>query len=270
MNLKKIICTGLTGLLLITVFTACAKKQTGGLTKKAGVLTVGMEIGYPPMAYFDTDGKTLIGFDVSLSKAVAEKMGLKVEFVDTAWDGIFAGLDTGKYDCIILAVTVTPERQAAYNFTKPYIGNAQSLVLLKNTSVKAKTPEGLAHLRVAYQAETTSSIYMTKLKNNGLDFEAFEYDKVINCFDELRLGRVDAVVCDSLVSAYYIAGEDSPFQIVWQGSADEVFAICLKKGNNALTAEIDKVLDGLFEDGSLLKISQDIFNMDMVSSARKK
>jgi polar amino acid transport system substrate-binding protein len=253
------------------VTASCQKKKTGGagLTIKDGVLSVGMEIGYPPFEYYDKDGTTPVGFDVSMGKAIAEKLGLKAEFIDTAWDGIFAGVDTGKYDCIMSAVTVTPERTAAYNFTKPYIGNAQALVLMKGSAVKAKTPEELGGYSVAYQAETTSDIYMTDLAKKGVSFEPFEYDKVLNCFDELRLGRVDSIVCDSLVAVDYVANPDFDVEIVWQGTADEVFSVCLKKGNDALTAAVDKALDELFADGTMLKISQDIFKADMVSAARR-
>ncbi|MDR1074360.1 MAG: ABC transporter substrate-binding protein [Treponema sp.] len=284
MNLKEFFCMGLIGCLIAGSLFAkgdndtAGQAQSGGLTIKQGVLTVGMEIGYPPMEYFDTDGKTPIGFDVSMAKAIAAKLGLQVEFVDTAWDGIFAGVDTRKYDCIMSSVTVTPERQVAYNFTKPYIGNAQALpyignaqalVLRKDATITAANPEELGGLRVAYQAETTSDIYMTKLAQGGLAFEPYEYDKVLNCFDDLRLGRVDAIVCDSLFAFDYIAPDNSPFKLVWQGEADEVFAVCFKKGNDQLTNAVDQALDALFADGTILKISQDVFKMDMVSSARK-
>ena len=136
-------------------------------------------------------------------------------------------------------------------------------------STPAKSPEELGGLEVAYQAETTTDIYMTKLAKDGLQFTEREYDKVLNCFDELKLGRVDAIVCDSLVAFDYIAPADSPFEIVWQGNADETFGICLKKGNDVLTAAIDETLDSMFADGTMLKISQDVFKMDMVSAARK-
>jgi polar amino acid transport system substrate-binding protein len=251
------------------LFAGGTKQPSGGLTLEPGVLTVGMEIGYPPMEYLDTDGKTPIGFDVSMAKALGEKMGLRVKFIDTAWDGIFAGVTTGKYDCIISSVTITEERQTAHNFTRPYIGNSQAMVLLKGSSVKARRPEDLGGLGVAYQAETTSDIYMAKLADQGLRFTPYEYDKVMNCFDELRLGRVDAIVCDGLVAVDYIAPADTPFEIVWQGPADEVFAICLKKGNDALTGALDEALDALFADGSILKISQEVFKMDLVSAARQ-
>ncbi|MDR2102033.1 MAG: ABC transporter substrate-binding protein [Treponema sp.] len=260
----------LLGLLVLGgVVFANGARDSGGLTLEKGVLTIGMEIGYPPMEYLDTDGKTPIGFDVSMAKALAEKMGLGYKFIDTAWDGIFAGVDTNKYDCIISAVTLTEERSAAHNFTKPYIGNSQALVLLKGSSVKARVPEELEGLGVAYQAETTSDIYMAKLAAQGMKFTPYEYDKVMNCFDELRLGRVDAIICDSLVAVDYIAPADSPFEIVWLGPADEVFAICLKKGNDALTGALDKALDELFAEGVMLKISQDTFNMDLVSNVRR-
>jgi polar amino acid transport system substrate-binding protein len=111
---------------------------------------------------------------------------------------------------------------------------------------------------------------MANLAEKGLKFTPYEYDKVMNCFNELQLGRVDAIVTDSLVAVDYVAPADTPFEIVWQGAADEVFGICLKKGNDALTAELDKALDALFAEGTMLRISKEIFGgIDMVSAARK-
>lgn len=240
----------------------------GGLTLEKGVLNVGIEIGYPPFEYYDTDGKTPIGFDVSMGKALAEKLGLKINFIDTAWDGIFAGVSTDKYDCIMSAVTITDERREVHNFTRPYIGNAQAIVLLKNSPVAVRSPEDMAGRRVTYQAETTSDIFVTKLAEDGLNISVFEYDKVMNCFDELRLGRVDVIVCDSMVAVDYVNAADSPFVIVWQGPSDEQFGICLKKGNDALTAALDEALDALFADGTMKRISQEVFKMDLVSSVR--
>ncbi|MCL2833766.1 MAG: ABC transporter substrate-binding protein [Treponema sp.] len=252
-----------------SAFAGGGGQKSTGITIKDGTLMIGMEIGYPPMEYYDTDGKTPIGFDVAMGKAIADKMGLKVEFVDTAWDGIFAGVDTGKYDCIMSSVTITPERLNAHNFSKPYIGNSMAIVLLKGSPLKVSSPQDLAGLGVSYQAETTAKFMMAKLVEDGLRYTPYEYDKVMNCFDELKLGRVDAIVTDSLVAVDYVADPNSPYQIVWQGDADEVFGVCMKKGNDALTAAVDKALDQLFADGTMLKLSKEIFNIDMVSSARK-
>ncbi|MCL1959482.1 MAG: transporter substrate-binding domain-containing protein [Spirochaetes bacterium] len=254
-------------LAVIAVFTGCSK-ESGGLTLKKGVLMVGMEIGYPPMEYMADDGKTPIGFDVEFSKALAKKMKLEVEFVDTAWDGIFAGVNTKKYDCIISSVTINEARQAAHNFSKPYIQNTLAIVLPKNSKYNIKSPQDLAGLGVAYQEETTADDYMTNLAEQGMKFTPYEYDKVMYCFDELRLGRVDVIITDLLVAYEYIARSEI-FEIVWQGG-DEEFGVCMRKGNDALTTAINKAIDELFEDGSMLRISKEIFSgMDLVSAVRR-
>jgi polar amino acid transport system substrate-binding protein len=255
-------------LLTFSLF-AEGSRQSGGLTIKAGTLTVGMEIGYPPMEYFDTDGKTPIGFDVDLAKGLAAKMGLQVEFVDTAWDGIFAGVDTGKYDCIISSVTYTEERAQKFDFTKPYVANSQLLVVRKDAGVKPASLEQAQGLRLTYQAETTSDTLATEwIERTGSKIEVFEYDKVMNCFDELTLGRVDVILVDSVVAAEYLSRPNNPYEITAEVSNDEVLAVCLKKGNTALTDALNKALDELWADGTLKSISQKVFGTDVVSSVR--
>ncbi|MDR3341207.1 MAG: ABC transporter substrate-binding protein [Treponema sp.] len=277
MNLKKMTGMALAALVLVSGVFAGGNRDKpqqpstradGITTITPGVLTIGIEIGYPPMEYFDMDGTTPIGFDVEMANALGAKLGFTVKFVDTAWDGIFAGVNTGKYDLIISAVTITDERLRAFNFTKSYIANTQALVLSKNSGITAKNPEELGGLDVAYQAETASDVYMTTLAGQGLEFTPREYDKVLNCFDELKLGRVSAVVCDSVVAFYYAAQTNSPFDIVWQGEADEKLGICFKKGNDPLTAAVDKALDELFADGTMVTISKKIFGRDLVTSVR--
>jgi polar amino acid transport system substrate-binding protein len=264
---KKIVGIVLACLVLVTGVFAGGKKESSGLTITPGTLTIGMEIGYPPMEYYDTNGTTPIGFDVQLGKALADKLGLKVKYVDTAWDGIFAGVSTGKYDAIMSSVTITDARLEAYNFTTPYIQNAQAIVVLKGSGIKAQRLEDLAGYKVAYQAETNSDDIMTDLAAGGLKFEALEYDKVINCFDELRLGRTDVIVTDSVV-AYFYAAQGDTFEIIWEGMGDQL-GICIKKGNNAFTTAIQGALDELFADGTVQKISQNVFGRDLVSSVRK-
>jgi polar amino acid transport system substrate-binding protein len=252
---------------LALAFTGCAKKATNsGLTLKQGVLKVGMEIGYPPFEYYDEDGKTPIGFDVELGKAVADKLGVQVEFVDTAWDGIFAGLDTDKYDVIMSAVTITDERKANYNFSTPYIGNGQAIILAKDSTLTVNGPESLANLRVGYQAETTSDIFMTKKADAGLKFTAEEYDKVMNAYDDLKLGRCDAVVSDSLVAVSYLGKPDTVYKQAWAGTPDEYFGVCMKKGNDQLTDAVNKALADMKADGTLKNIYLKIFGVDMSSS----
>ena len=268
---KKIALLGIVLALVLVCLIACQPKaESGGITLKKGVLMVGMEIGYPPMEYFDEDGKTPIGFDVELGKAVAAKMGLTAEFIDTAWDGIFAGLDTNKYDCIMSSVTYTSDRAERYNFSTPYVVNAQYLVVRKDLPVKPTSLEAVQGLRLTFQGETTSDeLYQEWSKSTGIKHETYPYDKVMNCFDDLSLNRVDVILVDSVVAAEYLSRPGNPFEISALVSDDEVLAVCIKKGNNDLTAAIDKALAELYAEGTLQKISQNIFGTDVVSPARK-
>jgi len=224
-------------------------------TTKKETLKVGMEIGYPPFEYFDTDGTTVIGVDVELAKALGEKMGMDVQLVDTAWDGIFAGLDKGDYDCITSAVTITPDRLLDYEFSDPYIKNYQCIVTLKNAAVQPAKPEDLKGLKVGYQEETTSDIFLTDLvASSGMKCETSEYAKVLDVFNDLQIGRLDAVLCDSTVASSYL-GTGSVYKQTWiQSSEAEEFGVCIKKGNSALTTKINSALAELKKDGTLDKI----------------
>jgi polar amino acid transport system substrate-binding protein len=254
-------------LMLGILCNGCAKQkqQSQGLTLVDGVLSVGVEIGYPPMEYYDTDGKTLIGFDIELVKSLADRLGLRVNFIDTAWEGIMSGVDTDKYDMAI-NITILPERQERLNFTKPYIDSSITIVTRKGSSIKIEKPEDIAGYNVAYQSDTTAHYFAEKLSENGVRFTALAYDNILNCFDDLKIGRIDLVVVDNIVAYDYAGKENSPFEVNWQGPSDEFIGICLKKGNDALTNALNNALDELYEDGTLLRISQQIFNRDVVTS----
>jgi polar amino acid transport system substrate-binding protein len=244
----------------------CAK-QRQGITLKEGVLAVGVEIGYPPMEYYESDGKTLVGFDIDLTKALAERLGLRAEYRDTAWDGILASLDTNKYD-IAVNITILPERQHKYNFTKPYIASAITIAARKDSGITIEKPENIANYTICYQSDTTAQYFTERLKARGVDFTSYAYDKILNCFDDLALGRVDLIAADNITALDYAGKENSPFEIVWQGPSDEYIGICLKKGNDALTDALNNALDELFENGTMLQISRKTFNRDLSPPAR--
>lgn len=238
---------------------------TEGLTLKDGVLMVGVEIGYPPMEYFDVDGNTPIGYDIDVAYAIGEYLGLEVELVDTSWDGIFAGVDTDKYDCIISCVSITEERQEQFNITRPYVSNHTVLIVPNESEIDSL--EALNGHSTAVQAETTSDDYM---KENGpvLGVELFQYDKVINCFDDLKAGRTDSVFTDSVVAAYYLGDEAESYKTVWENEDLEPIGICLKKGNDALTEQIEEALDALYADGTLSEIAIKHFGTDLTEGLR--
>ena len=246
-------------LLCVSLFFSCVKDNSLPTLEK-GVLSVGVEIGYPPMEYYGADG-ALLGFDIDLVKALAEKMNLQVTFFDTAWDGILAGLDADRYD-IAVNVTILPERQNKYNFTKPYINGYMTIVTRKDSQIRINKVEDIAGYRAAFQGNTTAQYFSERLNNQGVRFTSFSYDKIINCFSDLKLGRVDLVVVDNIVAYYYTGMENSGLQIAWAEtdySSDELIGICLKKDNDKLTEMINKAMDELTADGVFGEISRRYF-----------
>ena len=232
----------------------------GYTTIKEGVLTVGTEIGYPPMEYFDTDGATPIGFDMELAQALADDMGLKLEIVDTAWDGIFAGVDTGKYDVILSSVSWLEDRNEKYLLSKSYIANAPVIVVPNDSTIA--DIQDLDGKSVAVQMETTADYLVQKYIADGLNTDLRQYEKVINAFDELKAGRVDAVCTDQVVASYYLGDAASDYKTVWESDEKEPICMCFKKGNDALKDAMEASLDNVKASGKLGEIATKYFGSD--------
>jgi len=269
----------LLSLLMIFALAACSNNSTEsqggeetqtseGDDASAGLLTpgtlnIGMEIGYPPMEYYADDGTTPIGFDVELADALASKLGLKANFINTAWDGIFTGLDQDKYDIIISSVTVTADRKTVMEFSTPYIDNWQAIVI-KPDHAPIANMEALSGLKVGYQAETTSDDIINELINTGQisDVQTNPYQQVTQCFDDLDNGRLDCVLVDSVVAAGYLKESPDGYTITWSQKADagsepEQLAIALKKGNQVLVDRVNAALAELESDGTLPALRAD-------------
>ncbi len=270
MKMKKILVLMMT-VVMIFAFAACGGGSSSGsgsadsdsLTLKDGTLKVAMEVGYPPMEYFDKDGTTPIGFDVEVSKAIADYLGLEIEYVDVAWDGIFSGLDSNKYDIVCSSCSITPERQANYLMTEPYVQNRIELLVPKGSDITGL--DNVDGKSIAVQAETTSDDY---LKNHDTGCDIMPYDKVINCFDELKANRVDGVLVDSVVASYYLGEDKDKYDVVWEGEDAEPLGIVLKKGNDELGAKIEEALDAISADGTMTEIAMKYFGDDITDGLR--
>ncbi len=270
MKMKKVLAL-MTTAVMVFALAACGGSSDSGsadsdsLTLKDGTLKVAMEIGYPPMEYFDKDGTTPIGFDVEMSKAIADYLGLEVEYVDVAWDGIFSGLDSNKYDIVCSSCSITPERQKNFLMTEPYVQNRIELLVPKGSDITGLDDGSVEGKSVAVQAETTCDIY---LKDHDTGCDVMQYDKIINCFDELKANRVDAVLVDSVVASYYLGEDEANYDVVWEGEDAEPLGITLKKGNDQLCEKIEEALDALAADGTTTEIAMKYFGDDITDGLR--
>lgn len=214
-----------------------------------GVLSVGAEVGYPPFEDFAEDGTTPIGFDVDIIEAVGEKLGLDVNIINTAWDGIFAGIGVN-YDVACSAVTITPERKETMLFSDPYINNYQAVVLPADSDKTIESFNDLDGMTIALQKETTSDILMSDYKSTGtIDIQIVANEKITSCFTQLQNGEVDAVVVDSTVADGFINSSDD-FRIAYEDQEEaEQFGIAMAKDNDGLKTAIDQALKELEEEG---------------------
>ena len=215
-----------------------------------GTLTVGCEIGYPPFEDFADDGTTPQGYDIDIASAVAEKLGLEVNFINTAWDGIFAGIDVN-YDCVCSAVTINAERKETMLFSDPYINNYQAVVIPTGSDLSINSFNDLDGKTIAVQKETTSDELMSDYKSTGtIDVEIVANEKVTSCFTQLTNGEVDAVVVDSTVADGYVASESDKYTIVYEDQEEEEqFGIAMGLENTALQTAINEALAELDKEG---------------------
>ena len=221
-------------------------------TMHDGKITFGAEMSYPPFESIADDGKTPIGFDIDLGKEIGDRLGLEVEFINTAFDGILEGIDVN-YDCVLSAVTITDERKESCLFTQAYIDNYQSVVVPKGSTLKITSLNDLDGKSVALQKMTTSDEVIEDLTGKGtISCTKVAQEKVTTCFTQLSNGDVDVVLCDSMVADGYVLSEPDKYEIAFQDkTAPEQFGIAISKENTQLQKAIDDVITELKEDGTL-------------------
>jgi polar amino acid transport system substrate-binding protein len=239
-------------------FATDAAVDTSAITlMQPGVLNIGMEIGYPPFEEFAEDGVTPIGYDVDFALALGDVLGLEINFVNTAWDGIFQGIGMN-YDCVVSAVTITEERMETMLFSDPYINNYQAVVVLAGSDLVIGSFLDLSGMAVAVQKETTSDILMSDYVDTGsLDITISANEKIASCFTQLKNGEVDAVVVDSTVAIGFLASEPDTYVIAYQDESEpEQFGMAMGLDNVALQTAVNEAIALLTEEGFFEEITE--------------
>lgn len=227
------------------VDTALAAKKT--------TITVATDATWPPMEMVN-ENKEIVGYDIDFLKAVAEEGGFNVEFKNVAWDGIFAGIATGKYDAIISSVTITDERKKKFDFSDPYINAGQILVVPKELENVA-TLADLKGKKVGAQIGTTATFEIKKVE--GLELKG--YDEIGLAFEDMAAGRISGVVCDTPVAADYALQRQEykeRFKIVGEPFTEEYYGIVVRKGNKKVLDMINKGIAAVKAKGIDKKIEE--------------
>ena len=224
----------------------------------SGVLTVGTEGTYKPFSYHEDGTGPLTGYDVEIVTAVAEKLGVEVEFEETQWDAIFSGLESGRFDVIANQVSINDERSAKYDFSTPYTVSPGVIVVKDdNTDITS-----FADLEGKTTAQSLTSNWYELAQENGANVEAVEgWAQAVALLND---GRVDATVNDNLTYLDYAKqNPDAGLKIAAETDDPSLNALVFTKGNTELQAAADDALAELKEDGTLAEISDKYFGSDV-------
>jgi ABC-type amino acid transport substrate-binding protein len=213
-------------------------------------LTVGSDIPYPP---FEFGKPPYQGFDVDVVNAIAEGLGSKATFKKTAFDTIFRDLAQGKFDLVVSASTITPERAKTVDFSESYFPADQSLMVKQGSDIK--TVDDVAGKVVGAQLGTTGADYA---KNETDAKTVRTYDLIDDAFNALEAGQVEAVINDCPVSKYAERAHKN-LVVVQAIQTNEEYGIAFQKGSDELRTAVNEQLAKLKDNGELEKISNKWF-----------
>ena len=226
-----------------------------------GKLVVALEGAWQPWSYHD-ESDTLVGYDVEVSRAIAEKLGVEPEYVESDWDSLFAGLDAGRFDLVCNGVEVTEERAKTYDFTVPY-GYIHTALAVRKDNDDITTFEDLNGKTTA---NSLASTYMELAESYGATVQGI--DTLEETIQLLTAGRIDATLnADVSFYDYLNVHPDADFKLVAQTEDASHVAIPVRKGDDSasLLEAINTAIEELRADGTLKALGEKYFGQDISS-----
>lgn len=264
--MKRIFTALSTATVLALSLSACGSSNDSGgaeasgstyqQVQESGTLTVGTEGTYRPFSYHE--GNELTGYDIEVIEAVGEKLGVEVEFEETQWDGIFAGLDAKRFDVIANQVSVNEQREEKYLLSTPYtVSNGVIVTKSDNTEITS-----FESLKGKSTAQSLTSNWYETAKDAGANVQAVEgWAQAVTL---LKQGRVDATINDKLT---YLDSQknqpDDAIKIAAESDDKSEVAVAMRKDDTELHEAINKALDELRQDGTLAELSDKYFGSDV-------
>ncbi|MEW5924468.1 MAG: basic amino acid ABC transporter substrate-binding protein [Candidatus Zixiibacteriota bacterium] len=243
-------------IILIFVFLfvlGCAGEKDIPTWKEKGVLLVGTDATYPPFELVNTDSGLPEGFDIDIINAICDVNDWKPEFIITPFDGIIPGLRSRKYDCIISAMTITPQREASVSFSQPYYLAGQ-IVAVPVADTVIKSVDDLKGRRVGVQLGTTGE----RMAKSHEGLTVFSFDNIGAAFIDMENGHIDAVLNDYPTTMAYIKSQGRA-KTVGDLLSTEHYGIAVRKNDTELLDKIDSALQLIKDNGEYDRLNKKWF-----------
>ncbi len=208
------------------------------------VVLIATDATFPPFEMVDENTKELIGFDIELMKAVADKAGINYEFVNLPFDPMLAGLAQCQYDMAIAAITITEERKEEFLFSNPYI-DAGQIIVVKAGNENIKSKDDLSGKTIGAQLGTTGEIEAKAI--DGVTYKP--YDTYDLAFLDLANGQIDAVIADYPTALGFIAKNPNKLMTVGEKFTEEFYGIAICKNRGDLLEKINPALQAVIDAG---------------------
>ena len=243
----------------LTVFAAAESDPAQQLDriKKAGVIRIGTEGVFVPYSYHDEQGR-LTGYDVELARAVAAKIGVQAQFIESSWDSLLAGVDAGRFDIVVNQVEASAARRAKYDFSVPYTYD-HTAILVRSDNNDIKGFDDLRGKRAAESAKANSSRIAEA--HGAVIVGVQDFSQAV----ELVVSkRADTALNSELSIADFLRKmPDVPVKVVATSTEAEEMCVLMPKGSQALKAAIDEAIESLRADGTLSKLSKQFLGRDV-------
>lgn len=210
-----------------------------------GVLVMGTNAEFPPYEFYEDND--IVGIDVEIAKAIAEKMGMELQIEDMAFDAIIPAVTSGKADFGAAGMTVTEERQRSVEFTDTY-ANSNQVAIVKEDSDIAGSAD-LEGKTIGVQLGTTGDALATELKDATVE----RYNKGLEAVQSLTQGKIDAVVIDQATAQAFVKKTEG-IKILEEKMSEEEYAIAIKKGNTDLVEKMNAAIAELKSEGKIDEI----------------
>ena len=249
--MKKYLALLLAAIMALSLAACASTAKTEDAASTSGKLTMATEATFQPYEYYD--GDAIVGIDVEVAQAIADKLGMELEVTDIAFDSIIPGVQTGKYDMGMAGMTVTDERKEQVNFSDSYATGVQVVIVPEDSDIQSI--DDMDGKMIGTQRGTTGYIYCSDTPENGGFGEEHvtAYDDGATAVKALLNGQVDCVVIDNAPAQEYVKANPG-LKILETEFANEDYAIGVAKGNTALLDAINGALKELIDDGTVQSI----------------